>query len=119
MNSKKLTAFDRAAIKEIFTNARMEFGVIERLFATPVSFVDDEGKVQFRFPVWRNSVCNYLQKHYSKAETLVFIQELMAECMLKGNYQIIPNFQSEVNQTNIEEPFNQPQKATYKIRLSA
>ncbi len=99
----KLTAFDRAAIGEIFSNAKMETGIIERLFATPESFVDQQGKVQFRFPLWMGSVCEYLQRNYTKAETLSLVLQFMAECIHKGRYQLIPNFQSEISYTEVDD----------------
>lgn len=106
----KLTAFDRAAIGEIFTNAKMESGVIERLFATPESFIDQQGKVQFRFPLWMGAVCDYLQRNYTKAETLTLVLQFMSENIHKGRYQLIPNFQSEINYADIDESTYLPQR---------
>ncbi len=106
----KLTAFDRVAIREIFADAKLESGVIERLFATPESFIDQQGKVQFRLPLWMGRVCDYLQRHYSKSDTLTLILQLMRECILKGDYHPIPNFQSETHYEDMEETTHSPHR---------
>ncbi len=92
----QLNISDRIVVQNHFEKAKEEYGGITRLFATPLSFSDEDGLVKFRFPEWMNGIRQYLIDQYGDREAGRLMLDLMAEWISEGRFQMIPNFKSEV-----------------------
>lgn len=104
---KQLNNEDRDVIHEFFEVAKEEYGGIDRLFATPLSFSDEGGIVKFRFPKWMEGIQQYLITHYGFKDAGRLMLELMAEWIADGRFRRIPNFKSEVSEAQ-DASYNEP-----------
>jgi len=99
----QLNNLDRITIQEFFDVAKEEYGGITRLFATPLSFSDDDGVVKFRFPEWMDGIRQYLISEYGSQDAGRLMLELMSEWISDGRFQLIPNFKSEMPNQDLNQ----------------
>lgn len=87
MEATRLTEQDRLVIWTVVLRAADRLGGHAYLFARPLEFDYDEGRVRFHWPEWMQEIREYIVAHHGERRAQELLFEVFNEVMSRERYE--------------------------------